>query len=414
MTRTLRIVHTSDWHLGHVLKRQSRAYEHRAFLDWLLGQLEELEADALLIAGDIFHTSNPSAAARRMFFDFIVELRDRVPGLTPVVIGGNHDSAAHLDAPDALFAALGVKVVGGLCCTDDGYDVERALMPIRSGDEVVAWVAAVPFLRRSDLSASVTRENGHAAAVGHAYRAVLDRARDLRTGDQPLIAMGHATMMGITPSEDSERRVICGGEEALPTEIFGADVSYVALGHLHLAQAVGDHEHVRYSGSPIPLSMTEESYEHQVLVADFEGRELTQVEALLVPRAVELVRFQHDEPLPIDETLEKLRTLSFPERPLEERPFLEVTVFLDRIEPNLSVEIREALGDAAVRLVGIRSHRPATASTCLGDVVQHLELSDLEPAHVFRLMHERAHTTAPDEALMRAFAELERRVDEAV
>lgn len=411
---SLRIVHTSDWHLGHTLKGQSREYEHRAFFDWLLEQLESLEADALLVAGDIFHTSNPSAAARRMFFDFIVELQRRVPGLTPVVIGGNHDSAAHLDAPNAVFDALGVKVVGGMPWTNEGYDAERALAPIGRDGEVIGWVAAVPFLRRSDLAPAAMRAEGHAGAVAEAYEAVLELARDQRTADQPLIAMGHGTLTGSAISVDSERTIIRGGEEALGVEVFGEDISYVSLGHLHLAQVVGEHQHVRYSGSPIPLAMSEETYEHQVLVADFEGAELTEVRTLAVPRAVELCRFQHGGPLSIDDTLEALRGLRFAVRPLEERPFLEVSVMLDRVEPNLAVEINRALEGAAVRLVSIKSHRPSTAKTCLGDVVQRRELSELKPSDVFRLMHERAHRCEPDEALTRAFAELQQRVHEAL
>lgn len=412
MTRTLRIVHTSDWHLGHTLHGHDREHEHGAFLEWLLSQLETLEADALLVAGDIFHTASPSASARRMFFDFVGELRDRVPHVTPIVIGGNHDSAAHLDAPDALFARLGVRVVGGMSWTSDGYDVDRALVPIRKGDDVVAWVAAVPFLRPSDLDPAALRDQGQAGAIAAAYDAVLGRALERRDGPQPILAMGHGTMAGGRLSDDSERRVTRGGEDALPVELFGEEVSYVALGHLHLAQSVGGLEHVRYSGSPIPLAMSEEGYEHQVLVADFEGSRLTEVRSLRVPRTVPLIRFQHDEPLPIDETLEKLRALDYADRPLHERPFLEVAVRVDRAEPRLDVVIREAVANLPVRLVRIRRERHAAAETTLADVVERHELSALKPTDVFRLMHERSYGKAPDDELLQAFAELELRVGE--
>jgi len=410
MTHTLRIVHTSDWHLGHSLKRQSREHEHAAFLAWLLRRLEEVQADALLVAGDIFHTSSPSASARRMFYDFIVALRHRMPDLTPIVIGGNHDSAAHLDAPDKLFEALGVKVVGGMRWTHERGDAKRALMPIHKDGEVAAWVAAVPFLRRSDLEPAIMREGGHAKAVAHAYDVVLEQARARREPHQPLLAMGHGTMRG-GQHGDSERTIF-GGEESLPATVFGEDASYVALGHLHLAQAVEDHAHIRYSGSPIPLSMAEDGYPHQVLVVDFEGAALAGVTPVLVPRSVDLIRLQHKQPLGIDETLERLRAMSLEELPLERRPFLEVSVFLDRVEPNLAVEIRDALEGKSVRLVGIRTLRPDTANACLGDVVQRQELSDLEPSDVFVLMHERKHGSAPDDALSGAFAELQQRVFE--
>ncbi len=224
--------------------------------------------------------------------------------------------------------------------------------------------------------------------------------------------MGHGTMVGGKLSDDSERRITLGGEDALPAELFGDEVSYLALGHLHLAQTVGGLEHVRYSGSPIPLAMSEASYDHQVLVADFDGAELLGVGSLPVPRAVPFIRFRHDDPLSIDETIEELRTLSFIDRPRQEQPFVEVSVFVDRVEPNLVTLIRDALGDLPVRLVSIKLTRPATATTSLGDIVQQRELSDLRPVDVFRLMHERCFGAAPERDLMRAFAELEQRVAE--
>ncbi|NPC81309.1 exonuclease subunit SbcD, partial [Pyxidicoccus fallax] len=101
----MRLLHTSDWHLGHTLYDVSREAEHAAFLDWLLETLEAESVDALLVAGDIFDTANPSAEAQAAWYHFVARARRRLPRLDVVVIGGNHDSAARLDAPDPLFAA---------------------------------------------------------------------------------------------------------------------------------------------------------------------------------------------------------------------------------------------------------------------------------------------------------------------
>ncbi|MFP2913001.1 exonuclease subunit SbcD, partial [Pyxidicoccus sp. 3LFB2] len=148
----MRLLHTSDWHLGHTLYDVSREAEHAAFLDWLLETLEAQAVDALLVAGDIFDTANPSADAQAAWYHFVARARRRMPRLDVVVIGGNHDSAARLDAPDPLFAALGVRVVGGLPRTRGELELERLLVPLHDAKgRVGAWVAAVPYLRPADL-----------------------------------------------------------------------------------------------------------------------------------------------------------------------------------------------------------------------------------------------------------------------
>ncbi len=127
----MRLVHTSDWHLGHTLHEISRRTEHRAFFDWLLSRLEALAADALLVAGDIFDTSNPSAEAQSDFYEFLAAAHMRVPGLDIVLIGGNHDSASRLDAPEPLLHAFGVRVLGGLPRNDGGgVDYTKLVVPL--------------------------------------------------------------------------------------------------------------------------------------------------------------------------------------------------------------------------------------------------------------------------------------------
>lgn len=149
----VRIIHTADWHLGHTLHEFSRELEHRRFLAWLLEVLGEHQADALLVAGDIFETANPSAVAQEMWYRFLAQARRRYPNLDIVVIGGNHDSAARLDAPRPILAAQDVFMVGGLPQqAAGGLDIDRLLAPLHdAAGNVKAWVAAVPYLRSGDL-----------------------------------------------------------------------------------------------------------------------------------------------------------------------------------------------------------------------------------------------------------------------
>ncbi|HEY5951576.1 MAG TPA: exonuclease subunit SbcD, partial [Kofleriaceae bacterium] len=145
----MRLLHTSDWHLGHTLKEVARDYEHAAFLTWLLETCGREQPDVLVITGDVFDSGTPPASAERMWFEFLAAARRQRPAMDIIAIAGNHDSPARLGAASAVLRELGVHVLGGLPRTADGaIDLERVLIPIAGGRGLVA---AVPFLRPVDL-----------------------------------------------------------------------------------------------------------------------------------------------------------------------------------------------------------------------------------------------------------------------
>ncbi|MFT5356297.1 MAG: exonuclease SbcD [Polyangiales bacterium] len=400
-----RALHTSDWHLGHMLRSQfDRAPEHDAFLAWLLEQVVLHEADAVLVAGDIYQTSNPPAHAEQRFYDFLARLRARAPETAVVIIAGNHDSASRLEAARGLYGAIGVHVVGALPV---GVDVSTAVVRLE-GRTGSACVVAVPFLRPSDLSPDLVRKGGLSAGVQERYESTLQVARTTRQTGDALIIMGHGHLLGGRTSEHSERDLVRGNEDALPLQIFGDDFSYAALGHLHLAQAVeGGPAPVHYCGSPIPLSMGEASYPHQVLRVDFDGPDVSDIVPLLVPRSVELIRIGAGDAKPLDETLLALRGYDFGE--LKEpafQPMLEVSVFIDAPTPNLNEQVRAAIADKGVRLVRIHPIRAASMETRLGDALVDTDLSDLDPEDVLIKMHQLRHDAPPRDELLSAFREL--------
>ncbi len=251
----MRIFHSADWHLGHTLLGVPREYEHRQFLAWLLDQLETQGADALIVAGDVFDSANPSAAAQALFYRFLVEAKERCPHLDIVVTAGNHDSPARLEAPAPLLAALGVQVVGLLPRRLDGrIDTDRLLFPLRDRQrETAALCAAVPFLRPADLPAADGAESLE-EGFRRVYAEVAEAAG--REGKRlPLLATGHCYLAGTHLSELSERRIFGGNQHALPAETFPETLTYAALGHLHLAQAVGGRRasaFQRLADSPLP------------------------------------------------------------------------------------------------------------------------------------------------------------------
>lgn len=420
----LRLVHTSDWHLGHALHGISREHEHACFLRFLEQVLREERPHALLITGDVFDTATPSAHAERTLFDLLARVRAEHPTLAVVIIGGNHDSAPRLEAPSSLLRAHGVHVVASLRRRPGApLDLERLVVPLRGGDgEVAAWLATVPFLRPADFAPRAAGGTAGASgveppkalldAVREVYDEVLAHARARRAPGQALLATGHLTLVGATISDESERPVL-GGVAALTCDLFPDDLAYVALGHLHKAQAVGDREGVRYAGSPIPLSMTEADYVHQVVVVDIEAEGLARVRPRPVPRTVPLLRLPPaGGPADPESVLALLRALpdASDTNVPDLRPLVEVRVSAPAPEPGLRRRVEEALEGRAARLVRVSVTAAATTpeveARTLAEAAPHARLTDLEPGEVFTRCWQREHEGLPPADLVEAFEAL--------
>ncbi|MFJ1471893.1 exonuclease SbcCD subunit D C-terminal domain-containing protein [Massilia orientalis] len=409
----MRLLHTSDWHLGQTLHNFDRTYEHQCFLDWLLDTIVAEEADALLIAGDVFDTSNPSAVAQRQLYRFLQQARARAPRLDIVIIAGNHDSPGRLEAPGPLLEAHGTRVVGHVMRDAEGsVDLERFIVPLTGKDGAVkAWCVAIPFLRPGDVPRVASQAAGddafdaYLAGIRLLYQQAYDLARARAAEGQAILAMGHCHMVGGDASPDSERRIVIGGTEALPASMFGPDVAYAALGHLHLAQRVGQQEHLRYSGSPLPLSFAEVGYKHQVLRIDLDGMRAAAIEPLHVPRAVELLRVPAS-PAPVKQAIAELVALDLPDLPRDVWPYLEVRVLLDAPEPGLRAQVEAALEGKPVRLAKIEPTRRVVTTAGVEPALSLDQLAQLQPDDIFRrLWQQRFGEDAPDDQLA-AFTEL--------
>lgn len=409
---SMRILHTSDWHLGHVLRDQPRDHEHAFFLDWLLEVIGREQVDVLLIAGDVFETANPPSTAWKRWFAFLAELRNRYPRLDVVAIAGNHDSAARLEAPERILRDLGVFVVGTVSRKEDGsLDEDRLLIPLHdAAGQQAALCMAIPFLRQADLPNSPASDDELdplIEGVRALHAEIYSVAKRRRKPGQALVAMGHCYMVGTRVSELSERKVLGGNQHALPVDLFPEDIAYVALGHMHLAQTVGQRENVRYSGSPIPLSMAERSYRHQVCLVDLNGETEVTVTSLPVPRVVEMLRVpEHGAGTP-EEILTELERLAPRESGSEKhtRPYLEVSVEIDRPLPELPRLIDKALEDKDPRLIRLTLQVTGNRQG-LADSSGVVELQDLHPDEVFRRRYARDHDGAPPPELLAAFHRL--------
>lgn len=426
--RALRLIHTADWHLGQALHGIDRGPEHDRFLRFLTETLAETGADALIVAGDVFDSASPSAAAQQRYYRFLADLRRDLPDLQVVILGGNHDSPARLDAPSELLANLGVRVVGGLRRDGDGeIDLAAHVIPLkrtRDPREPPVMLLALPFLRPRDVSMLTGPDGppedgpGESAAIERfvaGYRELVRRlgVRARTLGAARVVATGHCFMQGGAVSEDSERRIQMGNQAALPVDLYldpELDLAYVALGHLHRAQSV-EVEHVRYSGSPIPLSLAERGYDHQVLIVDVPETGPAAVRSRPVPRSVAFELVPPDGPGPLPQVEAALRSRARPADPgpAEAWPILEVQIQLDGPEPKLRDRIQAALAGAPARLARISIRRPQVApAPAVGR-----RLEELSVEEVFRQAYLRERGRPPGPELMEVFGELLHEVESA-
>lgn len=404
----MRLLHTSDWHLGQTFHNFDRNHEHQCFLDGLLDTLEAEQIDALLIAGDVFDNPNPSAAAQKQFYRFLTAAKRRVPDLDLVIIAGNHDSAGRLEAPAPLFEAFDATVVGGITRDAQGaIELDRLVVPLhnRAGD-IAAWCLAIPFLRPGDVPRVETEGDPYLEGIALLYRQALDLALHCQEPGQAIVALGHCHMSGGQTSEESERRIVIGGVEALPVEMFDPAITYVALGHLHCAQRVGGQERVRYCGSPLPMSFTEIHYPHQVVRIALDGGTIRDLAPIPVPRPVTLLRVP-EQPAPLDEVLAALTALDLPDAPLETQPYLQVRVRLNGPEPGLRARVEATLDDKPVRLAKIEPTYGGTAADDATRGPQSLDdLARLQPDDIFTKLYWRKYGADPSTELLAAFREL--------
>ena len=405
----LRIFHTADWHLGHHLHGVSRQLEHQQFLDWLLQELQNKQADVLIVAGDVFDSANPSSSAQSQLYDFLVKAKTRQPNLDIVLIGGNHDSASRLDAPSPILNALGVTVVGGLSRDDQGnIDWSRLLVPLtNAGGEIKAWCGAMPFLRNADLPFGEEENDPLISGVKTLYAELFTQLQRKVTKGESLILTGHCYMVNGAVSELSERKILGGNQHALPVELFPDDIAYVALGHLHLAQRVGANEHIRYSGSPIPLSFDETDYSHQVVQVDIKSDRVVETTAVKIPRSVDLLRIPNGKDFSVlSDVISQLESLILNDNVLpEQSPMVELRIRLEKPEPGLRQQIEEVISKLPVRLLKISTAYSGREKS-LADIKMEERLEELQPLDVFQRCYQNKYDQEAPEVMNTLFNEL--------
>ena len=401
----IRILHTADWHLGQTFFGYDRTQEHEHFLDWLAGVLTKNKIDVLIVAGDVFDVSNPSAASQRMFYRFIHRVTTENPRLQLVVVAGNHDSAARLESPLPLLQEMRTEIKGIVRKQNGKIDYEHLLVELKNAaGEVEALCLAVPFLRQGDYPVVETEGNPYAEGVKELYARLLKYALKKRTDGQALVAVGHLLATGSEIAEkDHSERIIIGGLESVSPESFPEQIVYTALGHIHKAQRVSGRENIRYAGSHLPMSFAEKHYHHGVVKVTLDEGWAVEIEKLEYTPLVRLLSIPATEAAAPDEVLDELRGLELPED--EPMPYLEVKVKLSEPEPMLRQQVEEILEGKPVRLARIVSFYRQAAEGSVEEETLTAGLQEMNPLQIVKATFENSYQTEMPEELVNLFQE---------
>lgn len=244
----MKILHTSDWHLGHTLYNYDRTEEQMVMLLQMVNIVKEEQPDVFLLCGDVYHTPQPSAAVQTMFTNALVQIRDANPGMTIVITAGNHDSGSKHDIFRTPWKALKVYTVG----TIDANQKEELVVEVPGK----GYIIAVPYVNERNMPKGFFQE-------------LIDIVGEKNVGNLPVVMMAHTTVRGCDfAGHDNASEYAVGGIDSYNLDEMGTGYDYLALGHIHHGQYIHSGKHnVRYCGTPIPVSF-DERYMHSVSIVE--------------------------------------------------------------------------------------------------------------------------------------------------
>ena len=374
----MKILHTSDWHLGRLLYGKRRYEEFEQFLQWLHQTIVEQEVEALLVAGDIFDTTTPSNKAQEMYYQFLAKVAG-TQCKNIVIIAGNHDSPTLLDAPNTLLKVLNITVVGAAKA-----NLEDEIVTLFDAQQKPqALICAVPYLRDRDLRKSEAGESFSdkneklIQGLSHHYQEVcaLAEKQQAQLGDIPIIGMGHLyTAGGSTTGDDGVRDLYVGTLAHITASAFPTALNYLALGHLHVPQVVGGIDSIRYCGSPIAMGFGEANQKKRVHIVEVTKISL-EVSDVFVPVFQELIRVSGDLEV-IQSAISHLVTQ-------KSTAWLEIDYTGNDIIGNLREKVESAIGESSLEIIRIVNRKQSADLLMTQD--RSIDLEELEVKEVFNL-----------------------------
>ncbi|MDB5249779.1 MAG: Nuclease SbcCD subunit [Segetibacter sp.] len=403
----MKILHTADWHLGKKLEQSERTDEHQHFLDWLIDKLSSECIDVLIIAGDIFDTGSPSNTAFEQYYRFLRHVKNTCCREV-IIIGGNHDSISTLNAPKELLKYFNVHIVGGV---PDVF-TEQIISIYNKAGRLELVVCAVPFLRDRDVRLAVAgettseREGRLKKGICDHYNQFKEHIKQYKIDGVPVIATGHLFAAGSSTS-DSEKEIHVGNLGQVCGDQFPEEFDYIALGHIHRPQLVNNMDHIRYSGSPVPLSFSETDDKKQVIILEFEGGKLTRLEEMEVPCCRKLIRIKGDL-----ETVKK-KLLLLEDQQNIYPAWVEVQVETDTFIYDLDDLLHKLVVEKPfIEKLFTRQVRQRAARNLDEQTEDAQALSDLDPMTVFLKRYESQFPGNKDEEMLQTFSEVLERLED--
>jgi len=373
----MKILHTSDWHLGHRLLEQSQVEEQSLFLDWLKEYIVQEEIDVLLIAGDIFDTGAPSAQSLKLYYQFLVNLQN-TNCKNIVITGGNHDAPGTLNAPRELLELLSIRVIGK--ATEDLSD---EVIRISKYDEEII-VAAVPYLRDQDIRKAVSGETfdeigeRYKQALVNHYTDIAEYCRSMNENSAPMIAMGHLFAIGGKTSE-SEKSIYIGNLGDIGAGDFPNSFDYIALGHLHRSQAVAKHENIRYSGSPYILSFSEVGYDKKVVAITTDQNKIVRITDVVVPSFRDISTISGTPIECMEQLLKKDKEIH------ELTPWVELVLEKEYVGSQSFFDLNKIADNLNLSVLKVTLKKDKGISGIEQAITDIKEIKELSPVDVFRL-----------------------------
>ncbi|WGL60989.1 exonuclease subunit SbcD [Pigmentibacter sp. JX0631] len=401
----MKILHTSDWHLGATFEGIGREEDHKYFLSWLIPFLKEQEIVVLIISGDLFDQSQPSAEAQKIYYQFLLSVSQNTKVQKVIIVGGNHDSPTRLDAPAELLKLLDVFIVGGI--SFEGKNLDRYLCPIKNAENVVELVVvAVPFIHEYKLGIRTSFQNENEIyslfkeKIQKFYFDLAEAAENIAHG-APIVATGHMACCGSELDDAPQEIHMIGTMGGLPSTIFDSRFSYIALGHIHRAYRV-EQSNAYYSGSPIPLSIKESNFPRYVQIISYEkGSKAKTVQKFEVPVFRKIIEVKSN----LEEINNVLLNISW-QTPMS--PILAITVQVNGYRSGLDLELKNLLSNKFQEnspLIAYVRQVPAKSENVIAKNNETFSLKELTAEQVFLKMCD-TYNEIVDENLLQAFRSL--------
>ncbi len=374
----MKILHTSDWHLGHTLYNYDRTAEQQSFLRQLTRIVTEEQPDAMVVSGDIYHYSSPAAATQKMYTDAMLNIQQACPGLAIVVTAGNHDSSSKLEIDSSLWQHFGLNVVGNIERTAEEVNLDKHIIEINNEKKTIGYVIAVPHVYPQNFPLLDT-ETPRDQRQARFFQALLDEVKKRNTAQLPVVLMAHLSIEGSDRSGHDES---IGGIEYVPLSAMGEGYDYLALGHIHCPQDIkGSHHHARYCGTPLPVSF-DETYPHSISIIELEKGAEPQISTREIENPIPLVTLPHD-PTPFEDALKLLE-----EYPEEKPAYLRLNVLTKGyLPPDCNEKASNAAKGKACKYCYIKTTRERQADTDESKPISIQEMQEMSPLEIARLYY---------------------------